>query len=91
MAIPAAIMIAMSGEDAKDDGLASGLNKSSKQACAAVVTSVLESLAASTTTRRLADGASDLLALRDVYVVAWLTAAAFVLAALTLATVIGRE
>jgi EmrB/QacA subfamily drug resistance transporter len=91
LAIPAAIMLAMSGADAKDAGLASGLNNTAQQAGAAVGTAVLATLAASTTTNRLAGGASDALALRDGYSVAWITAAAFVLAALLLATVIGRE
>ena len=91
LAIPAAIMLAMSGADAKDAGLASGLNNTAQQAGAAVGTAVLATLAASKTTNRLAGGASDVLALRDGYSVAWITAAAFVLAALLLATVIGRE
>ncbi|WP_329480260.1 DHA2 family efflux MFS transporter permease subunit [Kribbella sp. NBC_01484] len=91
LAIPAAIMLAMSGADAKDAGLASGLNNTAQQAGAAVGTAVLATLAASTTTNRLADGASNVLALRDGYSVAWITAAAFVLAALLLATVVGRE
>ena len=91
LAIPAAIMLAMSGADASDAGLASGLNNTAQQAGAAVGTAVLATLAASTTTNRLAEGASDVRALRDGYSVAWITAAAFVLAALVLATVSRRE
>ncbi len=91
LAIPAAIMLAMSGADASDAGLASGLNNTAQQAGAAVGTAVLATLAASTTTNRLAEGASDVLALRDGYSVAWITAAGFVLAALVLATVSRRE
>ena len=90
LAIPAAIMLAMSRADASDAGLASGLNNTAQQAGAAVGTAVLATLAASTTTNRLAEGASDVLALRDGYSVAWITAAAFVLAALVLATVSRR-
>ncbi|WP_238152862.1 MFS transporter [Kribbella speibonae] len=81
VAIPAAIMLAMSGADA---GLASGLNNTAQQAGAAVGTAVLATLAASTTTSRLTQGAGDLLALRDGYGAAWLAAAGFVLAALLL-------
>jgi MFS family permease len=91
LAIPAAIMLAMSGADPKDAGLASGLTNTAQQAGAAVGTAVLATLAASTTTNRLAHGASDVLALRDGYSLAWLTAAGFVLAALLLATVSRRE
>ncbi|MGW1345250.1 MFS transporter [Kribbella sp. NPDC002412] len=84
LAIPAAIMLAMSGAEPGDAGLASGLNNTAQQAGAAVGTAVLATLAASTTASRLADGASDALALRDGYGAAWLAAAAFVLAALIL-------
>ncbi|WP_406052416.1 MFS transporter [Kribbella sp. NBC_00889] len=90
LAIPAAIMLAMSGAEAGDAGLASGLNNTAQQAGAAVGTAVLATLAASTTTSRLADGASDVLALRDGYGVAWLAAAAFVLGALVLSTTLLR-
>ncbi|TCC62240.1 DHA2 family efflux MFS transporter permease subunit [Kribbella pittospori] len=90
LAIPAAIMLAMSSADAGDAGLASGLNNTAQQAGAAVGTAVLATLAASTTTSRLADGASDVLALRDGYGVAWLAAAAFVLGALVLSTTLLR-
>lgn len=81
LAIPASIMLAMSGADAGDAGLASGLNNTAQQAGAAVGTAVLATLAASTTSNRLSDGADKLLALRDGYGAAWLAAAGFVLAA----------
>ncbi|MFI7065592.1 MFS transporter [Kribbella sp. NPDC050124] len=84
LAIPAAIMLAMSGAEPGDAGLASGLNNTAQQAGAAVGTAVLATLAASTTASRLGDGASDVLALRDGYGAAWLAAAGFVLAALVL-------
>ncbi|MFF0270950.1 MFS transporter [Kribbella sp. NPDC004536] len=97
VAIPAAIMLAMSGADPSDAGLASGLNNTAQQAGAAVGTAVLATLAASTTAGRAAEG--QLLALRDGYGAAWLAAAGFVLAAALLAitvlrktaTVVGRE
>lgn len=91
LAIPASIMLAMSGADPGDAGLASGLNNTAQQAGAAIGTAVLATLAASTTANRLSQGASDLPALRDGYSVAWITASAFVLGALLLATVVGRE
>jgi MFS family permease len=97
VAIPAAIMLAMSGADPSDAGLASGLNNTAQQAGAAVGTAVLATLAASTTAHRAAEG--QLLALRDGYGAAWLAAAGFVAAAALLAitmlrstaTVVGRE
>ncbi|MGZ0152191.1 MFS transporter [Kribbella sp. WER1] len=99
VAIPASIMLAMSAADPADAGLASGLNNTAQQAGAAVGTAVLASLAASTTAHRAADGAGNLLALRDGYGAAWLAAAGFVLAAALLAvgllrstaTVVRRE
>ena len=87
--IPSAIMLAMSGAEPGDAGLASGLNNTAQQAGAAVGTAVLATLAASTTTSRLAEGASDVLALRDGYSAAFIAAAGFVLAALVLATCCG--
>lgn len=99
VAIPASIMLAMSGAEPSDAGLASGLNNTAQQAGAAIGTAVLATLAASTTAGRAADGAGDLLALRDGYGAAWLAAAGFVLAGALLsvsllrstATVVGRE
>ncbi len=100
VAIPAAIMLAMSGADPADTGLASGLNNTAQQAGAAIGTAVLATLAAATTSHRLGDGTTDLQALRDGYGAAWLAAAAFVLSAILVsvtllrpraATVVGRE
>ncbi|WP_350274294.1 MFS transporter [Kribbella sp. HUAS MG21] len=88
IAIPAAIMLAMSGAAAADAGVASGLNNTAQQAGAAVGTAVLATLAASTTAQRLTEGAGDLLALRDGYGAAWLAAAGFVLAAILLSVVL---
>ncbi|HEY3558599.1 MAG TPA: DHA2 family efflux MFS transporter permease subunit [Kribbella sp.] len=91
VAIPASIMLAMSGADAGDAGLASGLNNTAQQAGAAIGTAVLATLAASVTAHRAADGAGDLLALRDGYGAAWLAAAGFVLAAVVLAVSLLRS
>jgi EmrB/QacA subfamily drug resistance transporter len=91
LAIPAAIMLAMSGAEPGDAGLASGLNNTAQQAGAAVGTAVLATLAASTTANRLGEGATVVLALRDGYGAAWLAAAGFVLAALVLTVALLRR
>jgi EmrB/QacA subfamily drug resistance transporter len=91
LAIPAAIMLAMSDAEPRDAGLASGLNNTAQQAGAAVGTAVLATLAASTTANRLSEGATDVLALRDGYGAAWLAAAAFVFTALLLSTTLLRR
>ncbi|TDU82210.1 EmrB/QacA subfamily drug resistance transporter [Kribbella voronezhensis] len=83
--IPAAIMLAMSGADAADAGLASGLNNTAQQAGAAVGTAVLATLAASRSAVRVNEGAVQAAALRDGYSIAFLAAAGFVLLALLLA------
>jgi EmrB/QacA subfamily drug resistance transporter len=86
VAIPAAIMLAMSGAQPSDAGLASGLNNTAQQAGAAVGTAVLATLAASRTAVRVADGTTPITALRDGYSVAFVAASAFVLAALLVGT-----
>jgi hypothetical protein len=88
--IPAAIMLAMSGAEPSDAGLASGLNNTAQQAGAAVGTAVLATLAASQTAHRMSEGAVDVAALRDGYSVAFVAASAFVLAALVLAATLLR-
>jgi EmrB/QacA subfamily drug resistance transporter len=82
VAIPAAIMLAMSGAEPTDAGLASGLNNTAQQAGAAVGTAVLATLAASRTAARTTGGADPVSALRDGYSIAFVAASAFVLAAL---------
>lgn len=88
--IPAAIMLAMSGADPTDAGLASGLNNTAQQAGAAIGTAVLATLAASQTAARVSDGAAEVMALRDGYSAAFVAASAFVLAALVLAATLLR-
>ncbi|GAA1551309.1 DHA2 family efflux MFS transporter permease subunit [Kribbella sancticallisti] len=83
--IPAAIMLAMSGAEPTDAGLASGLNNTAQQAGAAVGTAVLATLAASQTAVRVSEGAAEVVALRDGYSGAFIAAAALALAALVLA------
>ena len=88
--IPAAIMLAMSGAEPTDAGLASGLNNTAQQAGAAVGTAVLATLAASQTAAPDVRGCVDVAALRDGYSVAFVAASAFVLAALVLAATLLR-
>jgi len=89
--IPAAIMLAMSGAEPGDAGLASGLNNTAQQAGAAVGTAVLATLAASQTAAKLAEGAWEGSALRDGYSAAFLAAAGFVIAALVLGATLLRS
>jgi EmrB/QacA subfamily drug resistance transporter len=89
--IPSVIMLAMSGAEPGDAGLASGLNNTAQQAGAAVGTAVLAALAASTSTTRLREGANAVLALRDGYSAAFVAAAGFVLAALVFAATLLRS
>ncbi|MEV6414807.1 MFS transporter [Kribbella sp. NPDC051718] len=84
--IPAAIMLAMSGAEPSDAGLASGLNNTAQQAGAAIGTAVLATLAASRTAGRVAAGATPISALRDGYSIAFVAASAFVVAALLIGT-----
>jgi EmrB/QacA subfamily drug resistance transporter len=89
--IPSAIMLAMSGAEPSDAGLASGLNNTAQQAGAAVGTAVLATLAASHTAGRVSEGAATVVALRDGYSAAFVAAAAFVLAALVLGVTVLRS
>ena len=86
--IPAAIMLAMSGAEPGDAGLASGLNNTAQQAGAAVGTAVLATLAASQTAVRVGEGAATVNALRDGYSAAFVAAAGFVVAGLLLAATV---
>jgi EmrB/QacA subfamily drug resistance transporter len=90
VAIPSMIMLAMSGAEARDAGLASGLNNTAQQAGAAIGTAVLATLAASLTAVRVGGGAAMVSALRDGYSLAFLAAAGFVVAALLLAATLLR-
>lgn len=90
VAIPAAIMLAMSGAEPGDAGLASGLNNTAQQAGAAVGTATLATLAASHTAARVGEGAGPVAALRDGYSLAFVAAAAFLAAALLLTAALLR-
>ncbi|GAA0601731.1 MFS transporter [Kribbella sandramycini] len=91
VAIPAAIMLAMSEASAGETGLLSGVTNTAQQAGAAVGTAILATLAAATTSDRLSAGAGDLPALRDGYGVAWISAAGFVTAGLLLTVTLLRR
>jgi EmrB/QacA subfamily drug resistance transporter len=91
VAIPSMIMLAMSGAEPGDAGLASGLNNTAQQAGAAVGTAVLATLAASLTAVRVGEGAAMVSALRDGYSLAFLAATGFVMAALLLAATLLRR
>jgi EmrB/QacA subfamily drug resistance transporter len=88
--IQSAILLAMSGAEPGDAGLASGLNNTAQQAGAAVGTAVLATLAASTTASRMSEGADAVLALRDGYSAAFIAAAGFVVAGLVLTATLLR-
>ncbi len=88
--IQSAILLAMSGAEPGDAGLASGLNNTAQQAGAAVGTAVLATLAASTTAGRLSEGAESVLALRDGYSAAFIAAAGFVVVGLVLTATLLR-
>ena len=79
LAIPSVIMLAMSGADPAQAGLASGLNNTAQQVGGAIGTAVLATLAASHTAGSLATGAPAVTALRDGYALGFLIAAGFVL------------
>ncbi|KAA2253958.1 DHA2 family efflux MFS transporter permease subunit [Solihabitans fulvus] len=85
MALPALMMLAMSGIDPADTGLASGLVNTTQQAGAAVGLAVLATLATSRTTGLLGHGAEPTLALWEGYHLAFLAAAGFVLVGLVVA------
>ncbi|MEV4410756.1 MFS transporter [Catellatospora sp. NPDC049609] len=88
LAIPAVIMLAMSGARPADAGLASGLNNTAQQAGAAVGLAVLATVAASHTATLLDGGADPVRALRDGYSLAFVVSAGFVLAGLAVALLI---
>ena len=85
VALPVLIMVAMSGADPADAGVASGLTGTAQQVGAAIGTAVLATLAASRSTALLEQGEVLLPALRGGYSAAFLVAAAFVVVALALA------
>ncbi|GIF11870.1 MFS transporter [Actinoplanes teichomyceticus] len=81
VAIPAIMMLAMAGASTGDTGLVSGLTNTAQQAGAALGLAVLAVVSAGRTSARLDSGVPEIVALRDGYGLAFLTAAAFVLAA----------
>ncbi|QMU73034.1 MFS transporter [Streptacidiphilus sp. P02-A3a] len=88
LAIPAVMMLAMSGAEPGDAGLASGLNSTAQQAGAAVGLAVLATLAVRRTDARLSHGVPGIQALRDGYSLSFLASAGFVCAAFLVALVV---
>jgi len=83
LAIPAAIMLAMSDTDPADAGLASGLNNTAQQVGAAIGIATLATLAAARTGASAAGATPTAAALRDGYSLGFLAAAGLVLVAIT--------
>ncbi len=82
--VPAIMMLAMAGASDEDTGLVSGLNNTAQQAGAALGLAVLAAVAAGRTADRLAAGLPPVVALRDGYSLAFLTAAGFIAGALVI-------
>jgi MFS family permease len=91
VAIPAVIMLAMTGAAPSDTGMVSGLGTTSQQAGGALGLAVLAAVAATRTESRSAAGAPLLTALRDGYSLSFLLAAAFILTSLLLTAVLLRR
>ena len=82
LAIPAGIMLAMSGTDPADAGLASGLNNTAQQVGAAIGVATLATLAAARTGSTAAGATPTVAALRDGYSLGFLGAAGLVVVAI---------
>jgi len=79
LAIPTVIMLAMSGADPDQAGLASGLNNTAQQLGGAIGTAMLATLAAARAAGSLARGAPAAAAVRDGYSLGMLAAAGLLL------------
>jgi sugar phosphate permease len=90
MAMPATMMLSMSGVPAADRGLASGLNNTAQQVGGAVGLSVMAVAAVAVTADRGAAGLDRLAALHSGYAATYWIQTGFVLAAFVLATVLLR-
>jgi EmrB/QacA subfamily drug resistance transporter len=90
MAMPATMMLSMSGVPAADRGLASGLNNTAQQVGGAVGLSVMAVAAVAVTADRESAGLNRLAALHSGYAATYWIQTAFVLAAFVLATVLLR-
>ncbi|HEX8054210.1 MAG TPA: DHA2 family efflux MFS transporter permease subunit [Thermoleophilaceae bacterium] len=90
LGFPALMMLAMSGVNPEDAGLASGLVNTSMQVGGAIGLAVLATLAATHTDSLRADGESTAAALTGGYQVAFVVGAGLAVAALALALVVLR-
>jgi len=88
---PALMMVAMSGVDPHDAGLASGLVNTSAQIGGALGLAVLATLSASRSQDRIADGASSAVALTDGYHFAFWIGAALVVTSIGVAAAVLRS
>jgi EmrB/QacA subfamily drug resistance transporter len=87
---PSLMTLAMSGATPSDSGLASGLVNTSMQVGGAIGLAVLATLASERTDSKLADGASNLVALNAGYHVAYLIGAVLVAVAAVIAIAVLR-
>jgi len=90
LAMPATMMLSMTGVPAADRGLASGLNNTAQQIGGAVGLSAMAAVAAAVTAGREAAGSDRLAALHEGYAATYWIQAALVLAALVLGTALLR-
>lgn len=86
LAIPAIVMLAMAGAAPADIGMVSGFSNTAQQAGGALGLSVLAAVAATRT-----GAATDVVALRDGYSLAFLVAAGFVVVAIAVTAVLLRR
>ncbi|MFC9662237.1 DHA2 family efflux MFS transporter permease subunit [Nocardia sp. NPDC127606] len=91
LVLPALTALGMSGADADDAGLASGLFNTTQQVGMAIGVAVLSTLAAARTGTELAAGASDAAALTSGYRLAFTVAAGLLAAALVIGVTVLRN
>ncbi|MFC9470719.1 DHA2 family efflux MFS transporter permease subunit [Nocardia sp. NPDC056952] len=91
LVLPALTALGMSGADADDAGLASGLFNTTQQVGMAIGVAVLSTLAAARTGTELAAGASDAAALTSGYRLAFTVAAGLLAAAMIVSVLVLRK
>ncbi len=91
LVLPALTALGMSGADADDAGLASGLFNTTQQVGMAIGVAVLSTLAAARTRSELVAGASDAVALTSGYRLAFTVAAGLLAAALVVSATVLRK
>jgi hypothetical protein len=91
LVLPALTALGMSGAEADDAGLASGLFNTTQQVGMAIGVAVLSTLAAARTGTELVAGASDAVALTSGYRLAFTVAAGLLAAALVISATVLRK